>query len=131
MKTMTCKQLGGPCNVEHRGKDHNEVIKAHDRHLKAQVAAGDETHRDAHEAMRGRWKRPVSGLGWYRDVKREVCTPVAVVSQRGAEVAPPALQPPLPRLPPGASHVPRDGALERRVHNDAITQTLVPDGDAP
>ena len=37
----------------------------------AQVAAGDETHRDAHEAMRGRWKRPISGLGWYRDVKRE------------------------------------------------------------
>jgi hypothetical protein len=71
MKTMTCKQLGGPCHVEHHGKDHNEVIKAQDRHLKAQVAAGDETHREAHEAMRGRWKRPVSGLGWYRDVKRE------------------------------------------------------------
>src|SRR4051794_28906371 len=70
MKTMTCTQLGGPCNVEHHGKDHNEVIKAQDRHLKAQVAAGDETHREAHEAMRGRWKRPVSGLGWYRDVKR-------------------------------------------------------------
>jgi len=71
MKTMTCKQLGGPCHVEHRGKDHNEVIKAQDRHLAAQVEAGDETHREAHEAMRGRWKRPVSGLGWYRDVKRE------------------------------------------------------------
>jgi predicted small metal-binding protein len=71
MKTMTCKQLGGPCNVEHHGKDHNEVIKAQDRHLKAQVAAGDETHREAHEAMRGRWRRPVSGLAWYRDVKRE------------------------------------------------------------
>ena len=71
MKTMTCKQLGGPCDVEHHGKDHNDVIKAQDRHLKAQVAAGDETHREAHDAMRGRWKRPVSGLGWYRDVKRE------------------------------------------------------------
>ena len=71
MKTMTCRQLGGPCDVAHHGKDHNEVIKAQDRHLKAQVAAGDETHRAAHEAMRGRWKRPVSGLGWYRDVKRE------------------------------------------------------------
>jgi predicted small metal-binding protein len=71
MKTMTCKQLGGPCNVEHHGKDHNEVIKAQDRHLKAQVAAGDETHRQAHEAMRGRWKRPISGLGWYREVKRD------------------------------------------------------------
>ena len=71
MKTMTCKQLGGPCNVEHHGKDHNEIIKAQDRHLKVQVAAGDETHRKAPEAMRGRWKRPISGLGWYRDVKRE------------------------------------------------------------
>src|SRR3954454_12477142 len=70
MKTMTCKQLGGPCNVEHHGDDHNEVIKAQDRHLKARVAAGDESHREAHEAMRGRWKHPVSGLGWYRDVKR-------------------------------------------------------------
>lgn len=71
MKTMTCRQLGGPCDVEHRGADHNEVIKAQDRHLKDQVAAGDETHREAHVAMRGRWKRPVSGLGWYRDVKRD------------------------------------------------------------
>ena len=52
------------------GNNDNEV-KAQDRHLKAQVAAGDETHREAHDAMRGRWKRPVSGLGWYRDVKRE------------------------------------------------------------
>jgi hypothetical protein len=70
MKTMTCKQLGGPCDVAHHGKDHNEVILAQDRHLKAQITAGDETHREAHEGMRGRWKRPISGLGWYRDVKR-------------------------------------------------------------
>ena len=70
MKTMTGKQLGGPCHVEHHGKDHNEVIKAQDRHLKAQVAAGDQAHRLMGLAMRGRWKRPVSGLGWYRDVKR-------------------------------------------------------------
>jgi hypothetical protein len=39
------------------------VIKAQDHHLKAQVATGDETHREAHEAMRGRWKRPISGSG--------------------------------------------------------------------
>jgi hypothetical protein len=50
MKTMTCKQLVGPCDVEHHGKDHNEVIKAQDRHLEAQVAAGDEAHREAHQA---------------------------------------------------------------------------------
>ena len=34
MKTMTCRQLGGPCDAEHNGKDPNEVIKAQDRHLK-------------------------------------------------------------------------------------------------
>ena len=71
MKTMTCRQLGGSCDVEHHGKDHNEVIKAQDRHLKTQVAAGDKTHREADEAMRGRWKRPVRGLGSYRDVRRQ------------------------------------------------------------
>jgi hypothetical protein len=71
MKTMTCRQLGGPCDVAHHGKDHNEVIKLQDRHLKAQIAAGDETHREAHEGWRGGWTRPVRGLGWYRDVKRE------------------------------------------------------------
>jgi predicted small metal-binding protein len=63
MKTMTCRQLGGPCDAEHRGNDHNEVIQAQDRHLKEQVAAGDESHRDAAKAMRGRWKRPSAASG--------------------------------------------------------------------
>ena len=71
MKTMTCKQLGGPCDVEHHGKDHNEVIKAQDRHLKEVVAAGDTTHEAALKAMKGRWKKPISGMGWYRQVKRD------------------------------------------------------------
>jgi hypothetical protein len=52
MKTMTCRQLGGPCDVAHHGKDHNEVIKARDRHLKAQVAAGDE-HRGVKREFAG------------------------------------------------------------------------------
>lgn len=49
MKTMTCKQLGGPCDVTHRG---------------------DSAHQNAHEAMKGRWKNPVKGIGWYRDTKK-------------------------------------------------------------
>lgn len=71
MKTMTCRQLGGPCDEEHRGDTADDVIQAQDRHLKDAVAAGDETHRDAAEAMKGRWKRPVSGLKWYRQAKRD------------------------------------------------------------
>ncbi|WP_341253960.1 DUF1059 domain-containing protein [Euzebya pacifica] len=71
MKTMTCRDLGGPCDQRFAGKDHNEVIQAQDAHLKDVVAAGDETHRQALDEMKGRWKRPISGMGWYRQVKRD------------------------------------------------------------
>jgi hypothetical protein len=71
MKTMTCKQLGGPCGVAHHGEDANEVIQAHDQHLREAVAAGDGEHEPALRAMKGRWKRPVSGLNWYRQVQRD------------------------------------------------------------
>ncbi len=71
MKTMTCKQLGGPCELEHHGADHNEIIKAQDRHLRDAVAAGSAEHEPALQAMKARWKRPVSGLKWYRQVQRD------------------------------------------------------------
>jgi hypothetical protein len=70
VKTMTCKDLGGPCDLEHHGATADEVIQAQDRHLKEMEAAGDEAHAPARKEMKGRWRRPVSGLGWYRDVKR-------------------------------------------------------------
>jgi formate dehydrogenase iron-sulfur subunit len=41
MKAMTCRQLGGPCDAQHRGEDANAVIKAQDKHPKEMVAAGD------------------------------------------------------------------------------------------
>jgi hypothetical protein len=71
MKTMTCKQLGGPCDVALRGSTADEVIKAQDRHLREIVAGGDEPHQEALKAMKGRWKRPLSGMAWYKNTKRE------------------------------------------------------------
>ena len=71
MKTMTCKQLGGPCDLALHGETADQVIKAQDKHLKEMVANGDETHRAARESMKGRWKNPIAGMGWYRSVKRE------------------------------------------------------------
>jgi predicted small metal-binding protein len=71
MKTMTCQQLGGPCDHAHQGADHNEVIQAQDRHLREAVAAGHADHEPALKDMKGRWKRPVSGLKWYRQVQRD------------------------------------------------------------
>jgi hypothetical protein len=71
MKTMTCKQLGGPCDLALHGDTADQVIKAQDRHLKEMVANGDETHSAALQSMKGRWKNPFAGMGWYRSVKRD------------------------------------------------------------
>ena len=71
MKTMTCRELGGACDLEHHGEDANAVIKAQDQHLKDVGAAGDRDHEQALKEMTGRWKRPVSGLKWYKQVQRD------------------------------------------------------------
>jgi hypothetical protein len=71
MKRMTCRQLGGVCDVAHHGEDANVIIKAQDRHLREAVAAGHTDHETALGEMRARWKRPVSGLKWYRRVQRD------------------------------------------------------------
>jgi hypothetical protein len=68
---MTCKQLGGPCELPLRGETANDVIKAQDRHLHEMVAGGDETHQSALKEMKGRWKNPISGMGWYWKAKRD------------------------------------------------------------
>jgi predicted secreted protein len=70
MKTMTCKQLAGPCDTEHRGDKADDVIKLQDSHLKAMVQSGDVAHEKAHKEMQGRWKRPIAGMGWYRSTKK-------------------------------------------------------------
>ena len=71
MKTMTCKQMGGPCDFPHQGDTADQVIKAQDSHLKDMVESGDDSHQGALKDMRGRWKHPISGMGWYRQTKRD------------------------------------------------------------
>ncbi len=71
MKTMTCRQLGGPCDVAHRGATADEVIKAQDQHLKDTVSDGRDDHRPALKEMKGRWRHPISGMGWYKQAKRD------------------------------------------------------------
>jgi predicted small metal-binding protein len=71
MKTMTCKQLGGPCDFALHGNNADDVVKAQDAHLKDAVAKADVTHESALRDMKGRWKHPVSAMGWYRAAKRD------------------------------------------------------------
>jgi hypothetical protein len=71
MKTMTCRQLGGPCDQPHQGNTANDVIKAQDKHLRQMVEQGDAAHAPALSDMKGRWKNPLAGMGWYRQAKRD------------------------------------------------------------
>ncbi len=71
MKSMSCRQLGGPCDFAHHGATADEVIKAQDRHLKEMVEGGDHSHQPALNDMKGRWRHPVAGMGWYRQAKRD------------------------------------------------------------
>jgi len=71
MKTMTCQQLGGPCDHAHHGATADEIIKAQDQHLKDMVANGDTAHEQALSDMKGRWKNPIKGMGWYKKTKSE------------------------------------------------------------
>jgi hypothetical protein len=64
---MTCRQLGGPCDVAHHGDTADEVIKAQDRHLKQ---TGDSLHEPARQDMKGRWRHPMKSLDWYRMTKQ-------------------------------------------------------------
>ncbi len=70
MKTMSCRQLGGPCDIEHHGATADDVINAQDRHLKDAEKAGDAVHQPARDAMKSRWRHPKKAMGWYKDVKQ-------------------------------------------------------------
>jgi predicted small metal-binding protein len=70
MKTMTCRELGGACDLEHSGETADEVIKAQDRHLKEAEKAGDATHQQARDSMKARWRHPKKSMGWYTDMKK-------------------------------------------------------------
>ena len=71
MKTMTCKQMGGPCETKFHGDTADEVIKADDKHLKEMVDNGDQAHMSARKTMQDRWKHPVSGMKWYSTMKKD------------------------------------------------------------
>jgi hypothetical protein len=62
--------MGGPCDAAFHGTTGDEVIKAQDSHLKEMVATGDQAHSGALKSMQGRWKNPISGMGWYMKTKK-------------------------------------------------------------
>jgi len=52
MKTMTCKQLYGPCDAPIHGATAEEMIENSQKHAMEMVTSGDKLHSDAMEAMK-------------------------------------------------------------------------------
>ena len=73
MKTMTCHQLGGPCELALRGETADEIIKAQDKHLKDVVAGGDEEHKPALKAMKS--GGGIRSPGWVGTAKAQAGLP--------------------------------------------------------
>lgn len=69
MKTMTCRQMGGPCDAELHGNTADEVIKAGEQHILEMVGKGDQAHRGPKKMMEDMRKNPASGMEWYQNTK--------------------------------------------------------------
>lgn len=52
MKTMTCKQLYGPCDALIHGATAEEIMNNSQKHAMEMIAQGDKLHIDAMEAMK-------------------------------------------------------------------------------
>ena len=63
MKAMTCRQLGGPCDLVHHGMTADEVIKAQDRHLRGRCHQGRHNSRTCPEGHEGPVEASHEGYG--------------------------------------------------------------------
>ena len=52
MKKLTCKDLGGPCDMELTGDSFQEIGKKSYEHVMEQIKNGDEAHKAAAGKMR-------------------------------------------------------------------------------
>jgi predicted small metal-binding protein len=60
MKTMTCKQMGGPCDAPLHGNSADEVMAEGAKHIEEMAAAGDEGHKQVKAMMDAMQKDPNS-----------------------------------------------------------------------
>ena len=52
MKTLTCRDLGGPCDAQFTGESFGELGKKSHAHVMEQIQKGDEAHLVAANNMR-------------------------------------------------------------------------------
>ncbi len=71
MKTMTCKQLGGACDLEFTAETFEEIAELSKQHGGEMFQQGDEAHLKAMNAMQQLMASPEAMQQWFEDKRKE------------------------------------------------------------
>lgn len=70
MKTMTCKQLGGACDLEFQAETFEEIAEQSKAHGMKMFDQKDPGHLAAMDAMKELMQRPGAFLEWFEEKKK-------------------------------------------------------------
>jgi predicted small metal-binding protein len=71
MKTMTCKQLGGACDLEFQASSFEEMAELSKNHGMKMFQSGDEDHLKAMQKMQENMKSSDAMNEWFENKRKE------------------------------------------------------------
>ena len=71
MKTMTCKQLGGACDLEFHANTFEEMAEMSKKHGMEMYQKGDQEHLKAMSDMQELMKSPNKMNEWFENKRKE------------------------------------------------------------
>lgn len=71
MKTMTCKQLGGACDLEFHAHSFEEIAEMSKKHGMEMFQKGDKIHLEAMNKMKEMMQKPESMQEWFESKRNE------------------------------------------------------------
>ncbi|MBR9918580.1 DUF1059 domain-containing protein [bacterium] len=71
MKTMTCKQLGGACDLEFHADNFDSIAEQSKKHGMEMMQKGDQAHINAMQDMQRMMQSPKAMQHWIEERKRE------------------------------------------------------------
>ena len=71
MKTMTCKQLGGACDMKFHANSFNEMAELSKKHGIEMIQKGDEKHLKAMNEMKELMKTPEAMKEWFENKRKQ------------------------------------------------------------
>ncbi len=71
MKTMTCKQLGGACELEFRAETFEEIAELSKQHGMQMREQQDAEHLEAMQAMQALMQKPEAMQSWFEARRAE------------------------------------------------------------